>query len=177
MKTLICIAAIVLLLFVVGTSSVQSQVQVVDGYTFIRGVSGTLVCLGKWVPSRDVAIPGYCDGETLDINQLTAISSRMTADRLDQILNAIYSLDQKLATNNDQIKQLIETNVKTQASIDDQVRQVSNLLSEKITERFNALPEAILANDLFKKEIEKLKVDILKEVEKHYSIQSTPSTR
>jgi hypothetical protein len=177
MKTLICAAAIGLLLFVVGASSAQSQVQVVDGYTFIRGVSGTLVCLGKWVPSRDIALPGYCDGETVDINQLTAISSRLTADKLDQVLNALYSLDQKLATNNDQIKQLIETNVKTQASIDEQVKQVNDLLSEKIIERFEALPKEILANDLFKKEIEKLKGDILKEVEKHYPIQSTPSTR
>jgi hypothetical protein len=177
MKTLICVTTIVLVFFIVGVSSVQSQTQVVDGYTFIRGASGAQVCLGRWVPSRDVALPGVCDGQIVDVTQLTAISARLTADRLDQILLALASLDQKLAINNDQVKQLIEANVKTQTSIDQQVRQVSDLLRETITKRFDTLPEEILANDLFKKEIEKLKEDILKEVEKHYPRPSTPSTR
>lgn len=113
----------------------------------------------------------------VDVTQLTAISSKVTADRLDQMLLALASLDQKLATNNDLLKQLIETNVKTQTSIDQQVRQVSDLLRETITSRFDALPEEILANDLFKKELEKLKEDILKEVEKHYLKQPASSTR
>jgi len=138
---------------------------------------GTQVCLGRWIPPRDVALPGVCEGQIIDVTQLTAVSARLTADRLDRILLALASLDQKLAINNDQVKQLIEANVKTQTSIDQQVRQVSDLLRETIARRFEALPEEILANDLFKKELEKLKEDILKEVEKHYSKQPTPSTR
>ncbi len=177
MKTLICITAIVSVFFIVGASSVQSQTQVVEGYTFIRGAMGTQVCLGRWIPPRDVALPGVCEGQIIDVTQLTAVSARLTADRLDRILLALASLDQKLAINNDQVKQLIEANVKTQTSIDQQVRQVSDLLRETIARRFEALPEEILANDLFKKELEKLKEDILKEVEKHYSKQPTPSTR
>ncbi len=178
MKTLICFIAIWLMFFfTVNASSVQSQTQLVEGYTFIRGAAGPQVCLGKWVPPRDVAYPGVCEGQVVDIAQLTAISARLSADRLDQILLALSSIDQKLSVNNDQVKQLIESTVNTQTSIDRQVSQISELLSETIIKRFNALPEEILTNDLFKEELTKLKEDILKEVEKHYSKQPPPSTR
>jgi hypothetical protein len=177
MKTLICITAIWLVFFIAGVSSVQSQTEMVEGYTFIRGATGPQVCLGRWVPSKDVALPGVCEGQIVDVAQLTAISARLSADRLNQILFALASIDQKLAVNNDQIKRLIEATVNTQTSIDQQVGQVSELLHDAITKRFDALPEEILANDLFKEELTKLKEDILKEVEKHYSKQPKPSTR
>ena len=177
MKTLICITTIWLVFFIVGASSVQSQTQVVEGYTFIRGGTGPQVCLGRWVPPKDVALPGVCEGQVVGVDQLTAISTRLSADRLDQLLLALTSIDQKLAVNNDQLKRLIEATVNTQTSIDQQVRQVSEFLRETITKRFDALPEEILANDLFKEELTKLKEDILKEVENHYSTRSTPSTK
>ena len=177
MKTLVCVITMALVFFMAGVTSVQSQTQVLDGYTLIRGASGTVVCLGRWIPPKDVALPGTCEGQVVDVAQLTAISSRLTADRLDQILFALSSLDQKLAINNDQLKQLIEATIKTQTSINEQVSQVNDLLRETITTRFAALPESMLANDLFKKEIEKLKEDILKEVEKRYSKRPPPSTK
>jgi hypothetical protein len=165
MKKLLCIVTIGLILFFTGISSVRSQTQLVEGYTLVRSGSGTLVCLGKWVPSRDVALPGVCEGQLVDINHLNAVSSRLTSDKLDQMLLALSSLDQKLAINNEQIKQLIDVNIKTQTSIDEQVRQVSDLLHETITKRFEGLPAKILEDESFKKELEKLKEDILKEVE------------
>ena len=155
MKTLACIAAMGLILFVAGVSSVRSQTQISEGYTLVKTATGPAVCLGRWVPPRDVALPGVCEGEMVDLNHFNAVSSRMTADKLDQ----------KLAINNEQIKQLIDINVKTQTSLDEQVRQVSDLLHETITKRFDELPEKILEDEAFKKEIEKLKADILKEVE------------
>jgi hypothetical protein len=158
-----------------GASSAQSQTQMLDGYTLIRGASGTHVCLGRWVPPKDVALPGTCDGQIVDIAQLSAVSSRLTADRLEQILFAIAALDQKLAINNDQLKQLIETNIKTQTSIDQQVSQVSDLLREAINTRFETLPEEIMTKDSFRKEIEKLREDILKEVENHYTKKPAPA--
>lgn len=169
MKTLFFVATTLLVVFIVSVSSVQSQTQVVEGYTLIRGSSGTVVCLGRWIPSRDVALPGTCEGQVVDLTQLSAVSSRLTVDRLEQILYALASLDQKLAVNNDQVKQLIEANVKTQTSIDQQVSQVSDLLREAITTRFDTLPDEMLTKDSFRKEIEKLKEDILKEVEKYYT--------
>jgi len=169
MKTLFFVATTLLVVFIVSVSSVQSQTQVVEGYTLIRGSSGTVVCLGRWIPSRDVALPGTCEGQVVDLTQLSAVSSRLTVDRLEQILYALASLDQKLAVNNDQVKQLIEANVKTQTSIDQQVSQVSDLLREAITTRFDTLPDEMLTKDSFRKEIENLKEDILKEVEKYYT--------
>jgi len=165
MKKISCIFTIGLILFVTGVSSVRSQTQVVDGYTLVRSNTGTLVCLGRWVPSRDIALPGVCEGDMVDINHLNAVSSRLTSDKLDQMLLALSSLDQKLAINNEQIKQLIDVNVKTQTSIDEQVRQVSDLLHETIAKRFEGLPAKILEDESFKEELEKLKEDILKEVE------------
>ena len=165
MKNLSCIFTIGLILFVTGVSSVRSQTQVVEGYTLVRSGTGTLVCLGRWVPSRDVALPGVCEGELVDINHFNAVSSRMTSDKLDQMLLALSSLDQKLAINNEQIKQLIDVNIKTQTSIDEQVKQVSELMNETITKRFEGLSGEILEDESFKKEIDKLKEDILKEVE------------
>jgi hypothetical protein len=177
MKTLTCVTTVLLVFFIMGTSSVQSQTQVVEGYTFMRGATGPQVCLGRWIPPKDVAFPGVCEGQIVDVAQLTAVSARLSADRLDQILLTLASIDQKLAVNNDQVNRLIEASVNTQTSIDQQVRQVSELLRETITKRFEALPEEIQANDLFREEITKLKEDILKEVEKHYLKRPMPSAR
>lgn len=175
MKKLVCAFAIGILLFVMGASQVQSQTQLVEGYTLVKGSSGTVVCLGRWIPSRDVALPGTCEGQVVDLNQLSAVSSRLTADRLEQILFAIAALDQKLAINNDQLKQLIETNIKTQTSIDEQVNQVSDLMRDAINTRFETLPAEIMTKDSFRKEIEKLREDILKEVEKYYTKKPAPA--
>jgi hypothetical protein len=175
MRTLICVISVGLVFFIVGASQVLSETQELDGYTLIRGTSGTVVCLGRWVPSRDVALSGTCEGQVVDVNQLSAVSSRLTADRLEQILFALSSLDQKLAINNEQMKQLIEANVKTQTSIDEQVSQVSDLMREAVITRFDTLPEEMLTKDSFRKEIEKLKEDILKEVEKYYTKKPAPT--
>ena len=172
MKTLICVTTICLVFFFMGASLVQSQTEVLEGYTLVRGGTGTSVCLGKWVPSRDVALPGVCQGQMVDINYLAAISAKQSADKLEQLIYALNSIDQRLAINNDQFQQLIKATVNTQTLIDQQVRQFNELLREAIIERFDVLfytlPEEILSNDLFKKEFKKLKEDILKEVEKHY---------
>lgn len=177
MKTLICVTAIWLMFSFAGVSSVQSQTQAVEGYTVVRGLSGTSICLGRWLPSRDVALPGVCEGQMVDPDQLTAVSAKLSADRLDQLLLAIASIDQKLSVNNDQIKRLIDATVNTQTSIDQQVRQVSELLHETISRRFDALPEEILSNELFREEITKLKEDILKEIENRYPARPAPSTK
>jgi hypothetical protein len=165
MKTFVCIAAMGIMLFAGGVSPVWSQTQIGEGYTMVRTSTGPAVCLGRWVPPRDVALPGVCEGEMVDLSHFNAVSSRMTADKLDQILLALSALDQKSAVNNDQVKQLIDINLRTQASLDEQVRQVSDLLHESINRRFDELSGKLLEDESFRKEIEKLKADILKEVE------------
>jgi hypothetical protein len=158
-----------LLLLIAGASPAWPEAQVVEGYTVVRGPAGPVVCLGRWVPSRDVALPGVCDGQLVDMTQLSAISNRVSADRLEQMLSFLAAIDQKLAVNNEQMRQLTETTVKVQASIEQQSRQVGDLLQEAIARRFEALPEEIVENALFKEELARLRQDILKEVEKHYA--------
>jgi hypothetical protein len=172
-----------LIFMAVSASPVRAQAQVVEGYTFVRNVSGTSVCLGRWIPPRSVGLPGRCEGELVDISHLNAVSARMTADKLDQILTFLVAIDDKMATNNDQVSQLIGAATATQASIGEQVRLISEfeqsrieeqqretaaILRETIDERFGELPKAMLESDVFKDELEKLRKDILEEVEKSY---------
>ena len=175
MKTLFYVAALCTLFFVVGVSSVHSQGF--GGYTVVSSPSGPQVCLGRWVPPKDVALPGVCEGQLVDIPQFTALFTKMSADRLDQVILLLGLIDQKLALNNDQMNRLLESTAKTQTSIDQQIGQTSELLRETITRRFDALPEEILASDQFREELLKLKADILKEIEKHYPARTAPKKK
>ncbi len=167
MKTIICITAFWLAFIFAGISPASGQGG--ESYTFITSERGPQVCIGRWIPSTDVALPGVCDGQVYGLSQLSAISAKQTVDRLDQLLFSLNSIDQKLAVSNDQITQLIKASVNTQTSIDRQVRQGGELLREVISRRFDELPKEILENDQFKEELARLKEDILTEVEKLYS--------
>jgi hypothetical protein len=98
----------------------------------------------------------------------------MSADRLDQVILLLGSIDQKLAVTTDQVSRLLESTARTQASLDQQVSQTGELLRETITRRFDTLPEEILASDQFREELTRLKEDILKEVEKRYPAKPAP---
>ena len=167
MKTLICITALWVVLFIAGASPALGQGG--EGYTFITSEKGPQICVGTWIPPTGVGLAGYCDGQLFGMAQLSAISAKQTVDRLDQLLVALTSIDQKLAVSNDQITLLIQAAVNTQTSIEQQVRQGGELLREVINRRFDDLPKEILENDLFKEELTRLKEDILGEVEKQYS--------
>lgn len=130
--------------------------------------------MGRWVPPKDVALPGVCEGQLVDVAQFTAIFTKMSAERLDQVILLLGSIDQKLGLNNDQVSRLLETAIKTQTSIDQQVNQSDELLRETINKRFDALSEELLASEQFREELLKLKEDILKEVERHY--QTRPAS-
>lgn len=173
MKTLSYVTAIGLALFIASATPAQSQ----DDYTFFANAWGPQVCLGSWTPPSDSNPYGVCEGQMMGIPQLTAISSKQTVDRLDQLLAAFASVDEKLDINNQQVSQLIEATYDTQASIDRQVKQVSEFLSETIKQRFDAIPTEILANKAFLRELIKLREDILREVEKRYPAVPPPSTK
>ena len=177
MRTFICAAASLLILFIVSVSTVQSQTQDIEGYTVFSGSLGPQVCIGKWTPSRDPIMPGVCDGQVVGLSQLTAVSTRQSVDRLDKLLLVLNSIDQKLAVNNDQIFMLIKATSNPPVSVDQQLRQVGELLREAISQRFGKLPDEMLANELFGKEIETLEADLLKEVEKRYSKQPETSIK
>jgi len=167
-KKVICVAALWVTLSILSASSVQAQILEIEGYTVIRGGTGSLICLGRWIPSPEVGKPGVCEGQLADVSQLTAISTKQTAEKLDQLLLVLDSIDQKLTVNNAQMERLIEATVNTQASINRQVEQVGELMYDTISTRVDALARRVMANDTFKKELEKLKQDILKDLKKNY---------
>jgi hypothetical protein len=172
MKKLIYFVTIWLVLFIVDSSS-QSQAQEAEGYTFIRGAMGPQVCLGRYIPPTADNVSGVCEGQVLDVLQFNAISTKLSADRLDQVIQVLEAIDNKLAANNSIMDRLIEATVATQASFDKQNRG----LSETLEKRFDAIPEALLANDLFKQELTKLKADILGEVERRYQPPTAPAAK
>ena len=167
MKNLACVTALCLAFCVAGATSVWSQAQSPEDYTIVNGVMGPQVCLGKWVPPKDISLPGTCEGQIIDIAQLTAVSSRQSVVELDRILRVLVSIDEKLAVNNKQVNDLVRTAANAETSAE-QRRRSRELLLEIISKRFDALPKEIMSNDLFKKEIAKLKDDILKEIEQQY---------
>lgn len=175
MKIFIGVIAVLISLHTAGLSSAQFYRgdQSFEGYTMLGSGSGQ-VCIGRWVPSKDVALPGTCEGRLVDIAQFTAISSRMSAEKLDQLIAILVSIDQKMAINNDQIGKLLETAIKTQTSIDQQqTGQNEELLLATIMERFEGLSEDLLTNEKFRQEITRLKEEILKDVEKRFPAPQT----
>jgi len=104
----------------------------------------------------------------MDLSQLTALSTRQSVDRLDQLLITLDSIDQKMATNIDQVNQLISETRDTKSSIDAQVQQTNQILQDNISRRFEALPREILGNEAFRGELQRLKEDILAVVDKAY---------
>ena len=173
MKTLSYLTAIGVALFILSATPAQSQ----EDYSFVANAWGPQVCLGSWTPPSDSNPFGVCEGQLMGIPQLTAISSKQTVDRLDQLLTAFASVDEKLDVNNKQVSQLIEATYDTQASIEQQTKQVSEFLRETIKQRFDAIPTEILANKAFLRELIKLREDILQEVEKRYPAAKTPSAK
>lgn len=176
-KTFIRSTALWLVVFMACAPAVRSQTQEIEGYTVIKGQTTSIVCLGRWVPSKEVGKPGVCEGQLVDVAQLTAISSKLTAERLDQILLFLSSIDQKLADSNNQLERLIEATANVQAAIDRQAGQSDELLRDAIDKRFDELTRGLLAGDAFRKELEGQKKEILKEITKGNLKEKTPPSQ
>lgn len=177
MRKKFLVTAICLGFLMIGALPAGAQTRVVGGYTFIGGGRGPQACLGHWIPSGDIAAPGTCEGQLVDVSQLTAVSAGQTADRLSQVLDSLDSIDQRLADTNEQIGRLIDATVDTRESIDKQVKSVSEILHEIVVKRFDQLPAKMLASKEFREEITKLKEEILGDVEKLYPAPKASPTK
>ncbi|MDA8106566.1 MAG: hypothetical protein M0Z71_14465 [Nitrospiraceae bacterium] len=173
MKKLLCTATILAVFFALAATQAEAE----DDYTFVSTPGGTRICLGTWIPPRAVGLAGECRGEVMTFSQLSAVSTKQSADRLDQVVLSLEAIDQKMAINNEQISRLINATVSTQALIDRQVSQAGDFLREAITRRFDALPQELLSNESFKEELSKLKEDILTEVEKKFPARQSPPAK
>lgn len=170
MKRSVYVVAVWFAVIFLAASSARSQIQEIDGYTVIRGGGGTsAICLGRWLPSTEAGKPGICEGPIVDVAQLTAVSARLSADRLDQVVLFLSAIDQRLSVGNEQLERLIEATVNTQEAIGRQTEQNGELLRDAVSARFEALSRRVMASDAFRKELEKLKEDILAELKKYSS--------
>ena len=171
---LLSITASCLLVFIILASATYSQDE---GYTFISTSDGPAICLGRWVKSGDVMKAGYCEGEVMSLSHYSALSSGKTVDRLDQLLIAISTIDEKMAANNNQLEMLIQATENTKASIDRQVAQTCEILRESISARFDTLLVQLINDDLFKEELVRLKEEILEEIDSMYFSQPSVSEK
>jgi hypothetical protein len=168
-------AAMAALAVILAAPQAWAQGQAAEGYTFIRGLAGTEVCMGAWTPPAG-GFPGRCEGQVVDLAQFMALSTRASTERLEQALLVLTAMDQRLALGNEQLRQLTEVTLKAQAAMDHQVRQANDLLLDVIARRFDQVPAEVLADEQFKEVLEKLRKDILAEVEKQYAKRpSTPA--
>jgi hypothetical protein len=163
-------------MFFIAGASLSVHAQEGQGYTFVRGIGGIEVCLGRWVPPADVGKLGYCEGDVVNVDQLTAMSSWQTVGRLDQMLLTLSVIDQKMAFGNDLLRQLVDV-ATTFASSDRRTSQASERLREKIAERFDELPEELLTVDVFREELSTLRENILQDMENYFPAQSSPLSR
>jgi hypothetical protein len=172
MKTFYCMTILWSVLFIAAAAPALAQ----EDYAFIMTASGPQVCIGRVRPPTAAGAASVCEGQLIGIPQLSAISARQSVDRLDQLIDIIASIDQKMDVSNDRLGQLIEETVKAKAPADRQGKEVNEFLRETITQRFDALPKGLLANGFVMKELTRLKEDILQDVEKHYAVeQATPT--
>jgi len=175
MEKLFCITIAGMILLIMGPS-IQSHAQEMASYTFLRGPMGPQVCIGRYSPPTPDNVSGVCDGQVMDVVQFNASSTRQSADRLDQTVQALSSIDDRLAQTNAKMDRLIEITAAAQASTDRRERDLDDL-SDSIEKRFETIPDELLANAAFRNELAKLKEDILKEVEKRYQPKQAPAKK
>ncbi len=166
MKKFFCIAALCTISIMTGQAN-RSEAQDAAGYTFIRGPMGPQVCVGMYTPPTADSVSGFCDGQVLDLMQFNAASTKLSADRLDQAVQVLVDIDNRLVQSNDKMDRLLEASVSARASSEKQGRDLAEM-SDAIERRFQTVPEELLANDSFKQELARLKEDILREVESRY---------
>jgi hypothetical protein len=78
----------------------------------------------------------------------------------------LEAIDEKLAANNQQLQLLTEISGNPRADV---VRREIELLNNAIAQRFESVPEEVMADSRFREELDKLKADIMVEVEKRLS--------
>ena len=159
MKTLSFAGILWLALVLMSAPQAWSQ----EDYTPVATVYGQQVCIGRWIPSSTGAQGGTCEGSLIGVQQLAAISSRQSLDRLDQLLTVLSSMSDKMDVGNDQLNRLIEVTANAQ-----QAAKNNESLRRAIDQRFAALSLELTEDKTFREEISSLKKDILNEVEKRY---------
>ena len=140
-----------------------SLAQEPEGYSFFSGISGTQVCIGQYTSPSSDNVTGVCQGQMLGLDQFSAVAARQSADRLERIAAVLETIDEKLSANNRQLQLLTEVSADARM---DALRKEIDILNNAISQRFEAIPEDVIANSRFREELDRLRADIMAEVEK-----------
>jgi|SRR5579863_1304388 len=132
----------------------SGQIQSFDGMMILPSTYGDLICLENW--NNDL---GRCDGPAVSSGALAAISAEKSADKLEEIRLLLDSINRGISANTQALLDI-------QKSGDLQEGPDKESVKQAIGSRFDAIPPAILTDDSVKKEIAKLKKDILLELDK-----------
>jgi hypothetical protein len=157
-QSIVLLAALALISALPAGSHAQEE-----GYSFLSGTNGPLVCIGQYRPPSSSNVTGFCDGQLLTVGQFSAVAARQSADRLDRIAAVLEAIDEKLSANNQQLQLLTEVSADART---DAVRTEIELLNNAIAQRFESVPEEVMADSRFREELDRLKADIMIEVEK-----------
>jgi DNA anti-recombination protein RmuC len=169
MMRLFYIFAVMLFFAVTAGLPAATQAQDQDGYAFVNGIRGPEVCVGQYTAPSSSDVNGICRGELMGLQQFSAAAARQSADSLDRIVSSLEAIDQKLAANNEQLQRLTEASADARG---DSLREEMARLKEAIASRFEAIPEELISSPEFKDEMDRLKADIIAEVNSRLSPSS-----
>ena len=141
----------------------SDQIQNYEGMVILPSTYGDLLCLGNW--NSDLK---RCDGPAVSSGALAAISAAKSVDKLEQIRLLLDKMNNGLSANTQALLNI-------QKSVDLQKRPAKESIKQAITTRFDAIPSGILTDDSVRNEIERLKQDILLEVDQS-SLKSPSSS-
>ncbi len=176
MRRSLLVAAIVLASMITAASPAYCITQEAGGYTFIKGETGSQVCVGTWVPPSSVGKPGDCEGELMDVAQFSAVTATQSIDRLDQLVNSLSSIDEKMAASNAQLQRLIDVELDMLTLLDQQSAQSYEQLRAAISSKFDAAPTEFRSYRAAREAIKKLREDIMKEFDKYAGPSPQPTT-
>ncbi|NKE73243.1 hypothetical protein [Candidatus Manganitrophus noduliformans] len=137
-----------------ATHAQGNPIQQYDGNIILPSTFEDLICLGNWNAELE-----RCEGSAVSSGALAAISAAKSADRLEQIRLLLNSINNKLSENTQALIDL-------RNAFDLQGAPTTQSLREAIITRFEAVPSGILTEDSVKEELDRLRNDILGEVER-----------
>lgn len=137
-----------------STYAQSNQIQRYDGNVILPSTFEDLICLGNWNAELE-----RCEGSAVSSGALAAISAAKSADRLEQIRLLLDSIHNRLSENTQALLDL-------RKSFDLQNAPATQSLRQAIITRFDAVPAGILTDGLVKEELDRLRNDILGEVER-----------
>lgn len=153
---------LVVLLFSTRTYAQTAPVMEYENKGIIPGdYGGDTICLNNWVPPQSGntignSSPGVCNGVEISALALTAISSKNSSDKLEQIRVLLEQL-------NNNLTKVVSENRRLNKDHD---RRENVALRELIDEKFDALPVEVVANKQIKEILNKLRQDLLESIKK-----------